>query len=274
MIFNETKGQIRAAVLRLIAASAHTHHAKDGDLFSLLRIAYLGSQKFKPQTNHSQDEAQYLRIEHSEEICQVPYWAKETQSDVDYVVWTPREFLTGPIALLSVLNQLAKRGILASAHSMTELPEQTSPTVTLQNVQKILDPQVISKVISLSKRRIATTREEGRDCVKEKDLKRAHLLYLSASELAWSLLEFNKSSHGKFGTELEGVTKELVLCLGNATEMCLRRMDNVRAIIPALAVDWVLKHISYDEEISQDIVDKNKRRLIQATQRTTGSSKA
>lgn len=181
------------------------------------------------------------------------------------MTWTPREFITGPIALVRLLYQLATRGIVNRSRLMEELPEGVASSTTLKQVKQVISPDVILKIISLSKKRLTAVREEGRECVTgKKDFKRAHLLYLSASELAWSLLELNQSLNERFATEFKGVTKELVLSLGNAVEMCLRRTDYTRAIIAALGVDWVLRHTAPGEDVPNDIIEKNQRRLAQA----------
>ncbi|KAK7684543.1 hypothetical protein QCA50_012490 [Cerrena zonata] len=211
------RGKIRVSILRLIAASTYASQPKDIDLLSFLYIAYLGSQRFKSQLEIARSgnlEDQYLYAERNEEIATVPFWAMETQTDVEHTAWTPREFITGPIALVRLLTTLASRGLIDRARTMEELPEGVSPSTTIKQVKQILSSEIMLKIISLSKKRVKSVREEGRDCVTtQKDYKKAHLLYLSASELAWNLLELNQSLGGRFDTEVEGVTKELVLFL-------------------------------------------------------------
>ncbi|CAL1698870.1 unnamed protein product [Somion occarium] len=262
------RGHVRLGILRLIASSTYVDTVKDTDLLSFLRVAYLGSQKFKSPAEierSGQPSDRHVWVERNEEISRVPFWAAEIGATVDFVAFIARESVTGPIAFVRLFTKLIERGLLEQSQSWTTLPEGILPSTTLKQVKQILSPEIVKKVLSLAMKRITAYREVGRDFVQmEKNNRIAYLVYLHGAELGWDLLELNRTSGGKYTTDIRGARKELVLCLGNAAEMCIRLSKFRRALVSATAVNQVIQDASQDEGITTDLAEKNKRRLAEA----------
>ncbi|CAL1698864.1 unnamed protein product [Somion occarium] len=262
----EYRGQVRIATLRLIASATYVDSIRDVDLLSVLRIAYLGTQKSKSREEvvRSHDPFEVATwVEHNEEVLRVPLWAADAGDDFDEVATLPREATMGPIALVRLLIRLTERGLVDQSQSWTTLPEGTVPSIMLKQVQQILSPVVVKKILSTALKRVSAYREIGHERVQEGHDHRALLAYTPASELALSLLELNRVADRKYAAQTRGAQKELVLCLGNAATVCRRKKRYEGALLLAAAAERYGQHASAEEGITTDMKEKNKKRLAE-----------
>lgn len=255
--------------MRLIANATYTNDVKDSDLLSLVRIAYLACQKVKSQEEvMMSDDPDDICLwqERTQEILRTPLAGLETDviDNVDEIVLIPREEIIGPIALIRLLTRLAERGLLEQSQAWTQLPEGTSPSVTLNNLKQITSPSIIKKILTIAVKRITMYREIGRQRVQTGAHHRALLAYVPATELACCLLEFDSVTSGKYSREIRGARKELVLCLGNAAEMSRRENRNEDSLRFAAAANLYARDAPEVEGITNDLLVKNERRLAQA----------
>ncbi|KAK7685472.1 hypothetical protein QCA50_011336 [Cerrena zonata] len=262
----ERRGTIRIATLRIIANATYANEIKDSDLLSLARIAYLACQKVKSQEEvmiSADPDDICVWQERNQEILRVPL-AGTDREDVDEVALIPREATIGPIALIRVLTCLAERGLLDQSQSWTQLPEGTSPSVTLANLKQITSPPIIKKILTIAVKRASAYREIGRQRVQSNAYHRALLAYVPAAELSCCLLEFDRVTGRKYSREIRGARKELVLCLGNAAEMSRRKDRKEDFLRFAVAANQYAKDALPEEGITGDLIVKNGRRLAEA----------
>lgn len=271
-------GQVKVAVLRLIEMVTYSESIKDEDLLSFLRVTYLASQASlalaKDSTATSSYDAILERTERLASVFRTPVnmafvvGPQRYEQDAPYHI--PAQSVGAPTALLRLLVVLAKRGALERAHSWTALPKDCAPGTDLQQVKQIMGHQVLKKLIPLVVKRITYTRESTR-MVAMADPWKARATYVEAAQLGATVLSLDRVTNGRWKDNMRGLKKELVLCLGNAAEMSIRRQDFDAALGYALSADAVAHIASNDEGIPADTIAKNKRRL-QTAQQGVGNS--
>ncbi|KAK7685473.1 hypothetical protein QCA50_011337 [Cerrena zonata] len=187
-----------------------------------------------------------------------------SDSDAEPSAHLPCTELIGPIALLRLLTRLAERGLIMQSQSWTQLPEGTSSSTTVQDIKQILEPTVLKKILAIAVKRISRFREYIRDRVQKGLYHTALINYIPLAELALSVLEFDRVTGGTFANATCGARKELVLCLGNAAEMAIRKGLNDDALRLAAAANFYGAGAPREEKIPVEVVEKNKRRLAEA----------
>lgn len=182
------------------------------------------------------------------------------------------ETVSGPIALLRLLIVLARRGVLDQASEWRALPEGTAPSTSLTQVKQILSPAVVEKILPLALKRVAARRELGNIRLRANDWWHARAAYRPAAELAVCLREFDNVTNGRWASKIRGATKELVLNLGNAAEMSNRKKEYKTALGFASAAVEIGQNAPADEDVTRDLVEKNRRRVDLAKSQVTDCS--
>jgi len=254
----------------------------DYDLFALLRLCNTASRDVNTNIEQlSTNQQLQAYCESAFELCRKPLWATFTNDDVEYPLKVPPETLMGPTSFARILTLLAQRGLLDNIHRMTRLPEGGSAgsRTSLSKVKEIARQDNIRRFLILARKRVTARREEGHSRFKSKELDYACLAYTTAAELAAALIAFDEATtgvttngfdskyHGKYSQQLLGVRKELVLCLGNAAEMCLGLQKYERALPLAMAAtDAVsgLPMVDTLDAVDESIRAKNLRRVERA----------
>ncbi|KII92611.1 hypothetical protein PLICRDRAFT_172683 [Plicaturopsis crispa FD-325 SS-3] len=264
----EYRGCCRISMLRIISTLTYfpNPNLTDAALLSLLRIGYLGSQKIKTNMSdvdmHSEADVN-LWIERAMGVCRTPMHAVFTGAKYDASAIIPEEVVSGPLALIRIMTVLAERNQL-STPARKSLPPATSPSTSLNQVQQITAPNVLKAIVNLALKRVVLWREKGHERMRRgSDWEFAGATYQNAAELALALVAFDDATNGQFSATLKAARSEVVLCLGNAAEMALRRG------LWARALPWAERAVADGEkigppDISAAVVAKNKRRVDMA----------
>ncbi|KAH7910958.1 hypothetical protein BJ138DRAFT_1151737 [Hygrophoropsis aurantiaca] len=238
------RGTSRIAILRLLASLSHAVDScgiSNPAIESLLRIAYQGSHKIPVLGDSASQKDRYANIERTKEIFGCPRYTRNP-SAADFPEHIAEESVLGPTALANLLGVLARR----------------------TGLETIQGPEVISRFLKIALQRIKTQADEGRTWVKEGSFHRARLAFTSAAELAAALVALDRNTKGQYAEAMKGVRKELVLALGNASEMALRTKEFHRALSFGLGAVSVAETIQPTEGLDPSIISKNKRRVEQA----------
>ncbi|KAI0783726.1 hypothetical protein C8Q75DRAFT_795269 [Abortiporus biennis] len=261
------KGTVRVSILRLIASLTHSEKIQNSDLLALLRAAYNGSQKTPDLAPGAGLEDRCHFIEHHQEIYRSPMWSAETNVDVEAPSLIPHAEVMGPIAMIRLLTKMAQRNILEEARQFKKLPEGTPAGTNLRQVKQIVAPDVVKKLVLLSMKRLVARRELGRTRLQRQtdvDLAYVRASYLPAAELAAALIEFDEVTNKRWTKFIRGATRELVMDLGNAAEMCIRRKQYDSAFVFALLADKTGRDAPEGEDLATETIQKNQRRLAEA----------
>ena len=164
------------------------------------------------------EDGLYTWIERAEELFRSPLYTIFTNNNVEAPEQVADESVLGPIALIRLLVILAKRGTLVTIPQWTQLPSGTSSSTSIGQVKQITNPDIIQKFLVLALKRVAARKETGHERLREGEVEYAHAAYTSAAELAAAIIAFNDVTQHRFAQNTRGVYKELVLCLGNASE--------------------------------------------------------
>lgn len=261
----QVKADFHVALYDRVGASC-LEEVKTEDLLSLLRVAYLASQKVKAAAGGTvQETCEYA--EANQEIWRVPMWSLETQPEIlDGVAQVAPGIMTGPTALIRLLIPLAKRGIIEESQTWTSLPPGTQQGTSLTQVKQILSPAVISHVLPFALKRVTAHRERGNTLSNYSKTNYARASYLASAELASYLVEFNKASEDKWADKVQGAQKELVLSLSSAAEMSLRKKEYKIARGFAWAANEIARNAPNNEGIQPETLAKNERRIDTANQ--------
>ncbi|EGO03466.1 hypothetical protein SERLA73DRAFT_45690 [Serpula lacrymans var. lacrymans S7.3] len=263
------RGISRIVILRLIATVTHAADrcgVTNVELESFLHIAYEGSFKIKGSADHLNEKDAYTLIERSEEVFRSPLYTVTTKQAVDDVPeHIADESVMGPTALTRLLVNLAQRNVFDVIQGLTKPPKDLSFTTSLQHIQQITHPDVISRFLKIALQRVKDRCETGRRRTRENDLDYARVAFTSAAELAAALVAFDDLTRGKYSEEVHGARRELVLSLGNASEMAMRKTQYQRALNFALGALTAAGRIpAGDLPVDSSVVAKNQRRVKQA----------
>jgi hypothetical protein len=88
--------------------------------------------------------------------------------------------------------------------------------------------------------------------------------FMSSAELGAALVSFDRYTHGKYVEKVRGVRKQLVVALGNASEMAIRTGQGQIALSLALGAITSAQNIPDTEGLDEAITAKNMRRADQA----------
>jgi len=96
------------------------------------------------------------------------------------------------------------------------------------------------------------------------DVNDACAIFMSAAELAAVLMALDKHTSGAYADEMWGVRRQLVIALGNASQMALNLKQYQRAFHLASSAVSAAEDIPAEEGLEPEIVVKNKRRVANA----------
>ncbi|KAJ8474482.1 hypothetical protein ONZ45_g15938 [Pleurotus djamor] len=265
----EYHGTSRICVLRIIATATHasdTSLISDADLFPLLRVAHLGckkAQSVKPSHLSSPNPGPdlYATIEVDQEIIREPLYAKSLPIVAEPTEVIPPMPVMAPIAFFRILTLLAQRGLLEKITSWTRLPDGTSTSVTLREVQQIINPSNVEKWLKFAMAAVVSRRERGTDRMRSGDINPAMATYITAAELAAVLLAFHEATQGKWASQLSSAREEVVKSLGNASEMAFKLRKYRRALRFAIGAVSVGEGAPASNPINSSLIAKNKRRI-------------
>lgn len=260
----EYRGTSRICMLRLIATTTHASDLStftDANIISLLRVAHLSAQRAqntKPPQSISNKVELYLGLECNQEIHREPLYTRSVPQSIEAPHVVPPELVMGPIAMLRLLTLLAQRDLLDKIPSWQRLPDGTSNTVTLRQLQQMTSDETIGKLLKYSMKAVAARREKGTETMKKGKLEYAGGIYMSAAEFAAALLAFDEATKGKWRTQLSGARSELVKSLGNAAEMSYQRGKFRRALRFA---SGAIEAGEVASDVDPALLVKNKRRF-------------
>lgn len=179
-----------------------------------------------------------------------------------------QEAYMGPTAHARVLTLLANRGMLANISRRTQSLKGVSPRMTLPILRQLTSDAALRKFATLGRERLTERKDDGLRRFKEaKAPDYACVAYLTAAELAAALVAFDEATQGVYVSQLAGVRRDLVLCLGNAAQMALNLKIYDRALCYAAAAVEYAKGLPTDEgseAVSIGIREKNQFRLGRA----------
>ncbi|KAF8656534.1 hypothetical protein AX16_002498 [Volvariella volvacea WC 439] len=216
------------------------------DLLSFLKLAYTASLPLK---NHGGDITKdYRHIERHYGISRFPLYTHFLGQDgTDPPIKVLDEVVAGPLALLHILIVLARRGLISTSTQSSivndiqpiaqwhTLPEGTID-IALNQLKQITSPAVVTKILSHASKQPPKRREYGNKALSKKQgITNALGEYMAGAALAKAIIDFTAevkhNPNQDYGTVVKGVRKELVLCLGNASEMALRGNWLYRALM-------------------------------------------
>jgi hypothetical protein len=127
----------------------------------------------------------------------------------------------------------------------------------------ITHPEIMRKFLLIAFRRVESRTESGRK-VAQSNPYYARMHFVSSAELAAALVSFDRYTRGKYAEEVKGVRKQLVVALGNASEMAIRTGQSQIALSFALGAITSAENIPETEGLDEAIIAKNIRRADQA----------
>lgn len=215
-----------------------THAAKEcalteGDLVSLLRIAYLASHKVLPNTSTTTDLAALSYLERSEELYHLPKGTLATGQILEPALHVATQSVLGPTTYTRLLTVLAQRKTLGIISKWKQLPKGSLLEFTcLEQVQQATRPETIRHFLGLATRRLTEFGDKGRrilelanpDGVDASDISRLPLshriknqsgiralfAFTDGAELGTALIAFDNATNSVYGASMVGARKEQV----------------------------------------------------------------
>ncbi|EIW84759.1 hypothetical protein CONPUDRAFT_116927 [Coniophora puteana RWD-64-598 SS2] len=262
-------GAARACILRLITTLTHAADVcgiSNAQVESLLHIAYQGCRKARDSVAGKDPIA---AVENTQEIFRPPPLATFMNTSVESPVSVAPEWVIGPTALMRMYSVLAQRKALDGIPALKKPPSGLSSTTSLKHIRQITHPDIILRAIKISQLRLRTRMDEGRERHRTRtnndyDVNDACATFMSAAELAAALVALDNHTHGAYAAEVLGARKQLVIALGNASEMALNMGRHQRAFHLASSAVSAAENIPEEEGLSLEIMEKNKRRVNNA----------
>ncbi|KIJ61424.1 hypothetical protein HYDPIDRAFT_115886 [Hydnomerulius pinastri MD-312] len=261
------RGTSRVAMLRLIATLSHAAEScgvTNAEIESFLRIAYVASTKIKARPECCTETQLFTHIERTLEASRAPEYASVLEINMNPPFHIAEEGVLGPTALARLLVVLAQRKAFDTIQGLKKAPNGLSSSTSLNHVQQITHPDVIRRFLTIALQRVRATAQKGRDKVGTGKLIEAQTAFKGAAELAAALVAFDTHTQGLYIKEIRGARKELVLALGNASEMALRQKHYQQALNFGHGAVTVAENIPAAEDLDPKIMAKNKRRVQQA----------
>ncbi|EIW78763.1 hypothetical protein CONPUDRAFT_126538 [Coniophora puteana RWD-64-598 SS2] len=271
---SKTRVECLASTLQLIDILTHNAEScgiSNAQIESLLHIAYQGCVKCSKPLNECKtaDEAVWA-LELDKDIYDTPHLMNPSGSMPTETPFSvpPRETI-GPIALVRLIVVLAQRKALDGIQTLLKPPNGLTSSTSLAHIQHITHPDMICRIIKLSLTRILERIEDAREHLASK--KDAHcfntvcMKFLSAAELAAALIALDDNTDGRYTAEIRGARKQLVIALGNAAQMALNLKHYQRALGYATSAVAATERIPPEEGLSSEVIERNKRRFIQAS---------
>ncbi|EIW83564.1 hypothetical protein CONPUDRAFT_142239 [Coniophora puteana RWD-64-598 SS2] len=268
--FFRSRAVCRASVLRLIATFTHAADPcgiTNAQIESFLHIAYFGCRKGGKDIKDCSSAVEAIgTFEYEEDVYQMPIGSAcmDQPDSVDSPFVVAPQCVLGPIALIRLFVVLAQRKALDSIQTLRKAPIGLSSSTSLAQIQVITHPDVIRRAIEISQVRILERLDTGRDYA-EDTKNYACVIFMSAAELAAAVVALDEHTEGRYMAEARGARKQLVIALGNASQMALKLEHYQKALRLADAAIGVAENIPAEENLNPEITEKNKRRASQAT---------
>ncbi|EIW83266.1 hypothetical protein CONPUDRAFT_152292 [Coniophora puteana RWD-64-598 SS2] len=263
-------GKSRSTVLRLITTLTHAAEScgiTNAQIESFLHIAYLGCRKVRPLEECNTNANVPLTVEHWEEMNRPPLWTTLANVPAEVVPVAPENAL-GPTALIRLYVILAQRKALDGIRALKKPPAGLMPFTSLSHIQQITHPDVVRRAIGVAQVRLLARLEYGRKTLAGRSssdyLSSALAAFTSAGELAAALVAMDVYTDGVYKEEVRGARKQLVIAMGNASQMALNLRQYQRALHFAWAAVEAAENIPVDEGLDADVIKKNKRRVDHA----------
>lgn len=103
----------------------------NANLVSFLRIGHAASQNIKNMQQLTTENDQYIWIERVFELFRSPLFTVFTLERVEAPAQVAKKSAIDPITFFRLLTVLAERGVLSKIQKWKELPEGTSPSISL-----------------------------------------------------------------------------------------------------------------------------------------------
>ncbi|KAH7905185.1 hypothetical protein BJ138DRAFT_1165257 [Hygrophoropsis aurantiaca] len=262
----EYRGTSRIAMLRLITTVSHTAESmSNAQIESLLWIAHDASRKIGTANDCHTEGDLYTLIERSEEVFRSPMYTVSSNTTVEAPALIAEESVLGPTALARLLVVLAQRNRLGKIQALKKATDGLSTSTSLNQVQQVTNPDTIKRFLKIALQRVKARADKGRKRARnESDADFARAAYTSAAELAAALIAFDRHTQAQYAQDVKGARKELVLALGNASEMALRSKRYHKAVSFGMGALTIAEDIPAAEGLDSSVVSKNKRRVDEA----------
>ncbi|KAH7882385.1 hypothetical protein F5I97DRAFT_1909836 [Phlebopus sp. FC_14] len=267
----ENRGQMRISMLRLIATLTHAAEScgvTNAELESLLHIAYKASRKIITPQNKSPDVLEQMTFaERTVWVLRSPLYTVSLNMNINAPEQIADEHVLGPTALMRLLVVLAQRKALDTIQGLKRAPNGLSSSTSLAHLQQITHPDVIRRCLTIALERVRVTADKGRQQARQSDpdCDSARASFVQAAELAAAMVTFDSHTQGQYRSEIKGARKELVLALGNASEMAWRRELYQQALNFGHGAVTVTEQMqAAGEQLDREIMAKNKRRVQKA----------
>ncbi|EIW74017.1 hypothetical protein CONPUDRAFT_160509 [Coniophora puteana RWD-64-598 SS2] len=278
------RGTIRSIVLRLIATLTHAAEScgiTNAQIESFLHVAYLSGSKGKTPEQCTSYQERLEATEYGAELFLYTTGSDATESAtgqcrvggsvaIEGPVTIASQHVLGPTALVRLLVVLAQRKALDGIQTLKKAPAGLSTSTSLNQVQHITHPDIIRRIINISQSRILERTERGRQRIKEKkddaDINLACSMFVSSAELAAAVVALDTYTEGVYAAEALGARKQLVIALGNASQMALNLGYYQRALHYGCGAVSAAEDIPVEEGLNPSITEKNQRRINQANE--------
>ncbi|EIW77049.1 hypothetical protein CONPUDRAFT_157321 [Coniophora puteana RWD-64-598 SS2] len=266
----DCRGICRISMLRLIATLTHaaeTCGITNAQIESFLHIAYHACRKVKSLDDCTGEEDTFTTMEHQRDIFRAPMWRSNMKVNVDIPYAIASESILGPTALLRLYVVLARRSALTNIQTLPKAPDGLSSSTSLRQIQQITHPDVIRRVIRISHRRLRDILDRARDrAASSSELadagwKWACAGFTNGAELAAALVALDVHTGGVYSATIRGARKQLVIALGNASQMGLNLKQYKRALHFGLGAINAAENIPPGEGLGLGITEKNERRV-------------
>ncbi|EIW74013.1 hypothetical protein CONPUDRAFT_133538 [Coniophora puteana RWD-64-598 SS2] len=276
-------GAIRIISLRLIATLTHAAEScgiTNAQIESLLHICYRASGAGKLPHQCTSHQELFEVVEYGAEFFQYTTSRPATADPksrasrdvggiaVESPIVAAPQCLIGPTALVRLLVVLAQRNALRGIQALKKAPTGLSSSTSLGQVQHITHPDIIRRIIKISQSCIIERTERGRCLIREKkdntDFNLACAFFVSSAELSAALVALDTYTDGEYAAEALGARKQLVIALGNASQMALNLGHYRRALHFGCGAVSAAEDIPAEEGLDPAITEKNQRRISQA----------
>lgn len=261
----EQCGKCGGSILRVIATLSHVAEScgiTNAQIESFLHICYFGCHELRPSGDGSNglNAALFSMVQGDGDFV------RGDLRDDPFAIVGQR--ILGPIALVRLLAVLAQRNALSGIQTLRKAPQGLSASTSLEHIQQITHPDIIRRIIKVSHLRMNermrkgskySTNEEGCE-----DFPYACVAFQSVAELAAALLALDMYTGGVYTDAIRDSRKQLVVALGNASQMALNLRRYEQALGLARRSVNEAEKASVEENIEPSITEKNKCRMNQA----------
>jgi len=272
----KNRGICRVSVLRLIATLTHAAAScgiTNAQIESLLHVAYLGCRKGGKYLEDCKTEEEFINsCDYEQDVFRssvAEYAGPDLPTEpIKSPVVIASQRVLGPTALVRLLTVLAQRNAIDPIQTFRKPPTGLSSSTSLERIQQITHPVVIRRIIRLSHVRMAERMDRGRIRARDKSVPDetsfACAIFMSVAELAAALVALDEHTYGVYSTEVRGARKQLVIALGNASQMAYNIGHYKRALHFASDAVAAAENIPTEEGLDPNVGVKNGGRIAQA----------